>query len=67
MAMQDKLEKLVDKILDRALETGYVTKEELIVLLMYQKQSKKPKDMVEEIISKGTKIIGAIDSIMGGL
>ena len=67
MAMQDKLEKLVDKILDRALETGYVTKEELIVLLMYQKQSKKPKDVIEEIISKGTKIIGAIDNIMGGL
>lgn len=67
MAMQDKLEHLVDKILDRALDVGYVTKEELIVLLMYQKQTRKPKDMVEEIISKGTKIIGAIDSIMGGL
>lgn len=67
MAMQDKLEHLVDKILDRALDVGYVTKEELIVLLMYQKQCRKPRDMVEEIISKGTKIIGAIDSIMGGL
>lgn len=67
MAMQDKLENLVDKILDRALDVGYVTKEELIVLLMYQKQTRKPKDMVDEIISKGTKLIGAIDSIMGGL
>lgn len=67
MAMQDKLEHLVDKILDRALDVGYVTKEELIVLLMYQKQTRKPKDMVDEIISKGTKLIGAIDSIMGGL
>lgn len=65
--MQEKLEKLVDKILDRALEVGYVTKEELIVLLMYQKQVKKPKDMVEELIQNGTKIVGAIDKLMGGL
>lgn len=67
MAIEEKLERLVDKILDRALEVGYVTKEELVVLLMYQRQSKKTKDIVEEIISKGTKIIGAIDGIMGGL
>lgn len=65
--MQEKLEKLVDKILDRALEVGYVTKEELIVLLMYQKQVKKPKDMVEEVIQNGTKIVSAIDKLMGGL
>ena len=68
MALKDMLEPLVEKILNNATQTGYVSKEELIIILTYQKEcNKKSTSMLDDLIKGGTKIIGAIDSIMGGL
>ena len=68
MALKNMLEPLVQKILDKASTTGYITENELAIILTYQKEcNKKTSSMLDDLIKNGTKIIGMIDGIMGGM
>lgn len=66
MALKNMLEPLVQKILENASKTGVVSKEELIIILTYQKEcNKKSTSIIDELIANGSKIISAIDGLMG--
>ena len=68
MTMKKILEPMVIKIVERASETGVLTKDEFTILIVYQKEcNKKSSNPIDDLIKNGTKIIGAIDSVMGGL
>lgn len=68
MALKTMLEPLVQKILDKASTTGYISENELIIILTYQKEcNRKSTSILDDLIKSGTKIIGMIDGIMGGM
>ena len=67
MALKEMLEPVVEKILTNASKTGCISKEELIIILTYQKEcNRKASSILDDLILNGTKIIGLIDSVMGG-
>ncbi len=65
--LKDAMEPVVKKILENASATGNISKNELILILAYQKECKQTtNDVINNVIKSGNKIVEAIDKIMGG-
>lgn len=65
--LKNALEPVVKAILERASKDGFVTDNDLILILAYQKECKETtSSIIDSIIKNGNKIIENIDKIMGG-
>ena len=64
-ALKKPLEETVKKILEDASNTGFVTKEQLALILLYQQECKKEKSIIKDLIGNSEAIIKFIEGILG--
>ena len=64
-ALKKPLEETVKKILEDASNTGFVTKEQLALILLYQKECKKEKSIIKDLLGNSEAIIKFIEGILG--
>lgn len=64
-SLKKPLEETVKKILEEASKTGYVTKEQLALILLYQQECKKETNPIKELIGAGGMIVNFIEGILG--
>ena len=61
--MSNALEKAVEQIYNKIAETGKVDENQMALIIMYEKQNKKPKkDALDQIIGYANKITKIINS-----
>ena len=64
-ALKKPLEETVKKILEDASNTGFVTKEQLALILLYQQECKKEKSIIKDLLGNSEAIIKFIEGILG--
>lgn len=64
-ALKKPLEETVKKIFEDASKTGCVTKEQLALILLYERECKKDQNPVKDILGSGDMIMKFIESIFG--
>lgn len=63
MDIKQPLEQVVTKILEDASKTGVVSKEQLEIILLYERQTKQDKSILNTVVDNGEMILNFIEKL----
>ena len=63
MDLKQSLEIVVQKIFDEASKTGVVSKEQLELILLYERQNKKDNNLLLNLVGNGEIVLDFINKI----